>query len=750
MFHTWGTIVSTYPRRVLGITLVLLIASLAVLIGVGPRLSSEGFVPNDSESVQVVRTLERDFHQNALTIVLLFDASTNVDDPSVRNGVEATINTIADEPWFGSVETFWSGGNRNLVSNDGRSTYAVVTLAPDTTIPGEDVDTMIATVEAAAAGHGLAVTVGGTPVFEREINAATEESLVRAEVFSIPITLIILVLVFGGLVAAGLPLVIGAIAIAAAFAIITVWSHLGFQSVFAANVLTMLGLGLGIDYSLFMVSRFREELGRHTPAEAVVITMSTVGNAILFSGITVIIGLMATQFFDLPMLQSLGQAGMVVTAMALVFGLSTLPALLTVLGDRVNRFGLRTHRAGTDESPFWHRIASGVMRRPVIVLVACLLILLGAAIPITGLKTTLGGPDSLPRDAGARIVAERLSSGFPADEADTIIVIATLDGVSPASPDGVQRIQQLSAAIGEIDGVSDVLSFAAPSLGIPWQLWNGDVQSLPQPLQQAIAATVHDNAVLLRVSSSLDDQGSRDLIRDLRAIDQEGVHLQVGGTAAAGVDTLDRVRDGLVPAIAFVLIAGYVILLLSFGSLFLPLKAMFMASLSIAASLGVVVWVFQEGHFEELLGFQATGEIVVVNPILIACVLFGLSMDYEVLMLSRIQETYARTGDNTASVATGLSHTGNIVTGAAAIMVIVFGGFVLADIVIIKSLGFGLALAVLLDATIVRGLLVPATMRLMGRWNWWAPGPVTAFVDRVGLRHGVSHPPAGDPGVVRG
>jgi RND superfamily putative drug exporter len=294
-------------------------------------------------------------------------------------------------------------------------------------------------------------------------------------------------------------------------------------------------------------------------------------------------------------------------------------------------------------------------------------------------------------------------------------------------------VQALAAEMAAIPGVSGVDSFAVKE--VPWSLWNGNVTSLPQPLQMGIERTVKGNQVLVQVHTTVEGDDLEQVARDLRAIPGNGVRIEVGGQAAAAVDTVDGVKAGVVPAALFVAIGAYIILLFTFGSVFLPLKAMFMSLLSIAASLGVVVLVFQNGWLESLFGFEATGEVVAMVPILMFCVLFGLSMDYEVLMLSRIQEEYERTGDNRASVAFGLANTGRVITGAAAIMVVAFGGFVLAENVILKSLGFGLALAVLVDATIVRGLLVPSTMRLMGRWNWWAPGSVKRLVDRAGLSH---------------
>jgi RND superfamily putative drug exporter len=437
----------------------------------------------------------------------------------------------------------------------------------------------------------------------------------------------------------------------------------------------------------------------------------------------------------------MGLAGMLVTAMALVYGLTLLPALLAMLGPRINALSLPGRRRGatTGEGGVWHGIARTVMRRPVAVLGAVLIILLVAGIPVLRLDLTPGGPEILPTGSEPRVVSERLVTEFPASDAEPLPVLVTFERDEPGSAAGVAALRALTDWIATIPGVTGVESFVGPGLAetsrVDWAAYQGDPAILPAPVQGLLEETVRGDRVLVEVATDVEGAELERVVRDIRTLSSGDLNVEVGGFAAAGVDTVDGIEAGLVPAAIFVLVGSYLILQLTFGSVFLPLKAIFMTLLSISASLGAVVWVFQDGNFEGWLGFAATGELISVTPILIFSTLFGLSMDYEVLMLSRIQEEYQRTGDNQASVAYGLEQTGKMITGAALIMVVAFGGFMLADIVIIKSLGFGLALAVLLDATIVRGLLVPATMRLMGRWNWWAPAPIRRAVDRLGLAH---------------
>ena len=761
MLARWGRVLHAHRTLVLLLSGLGLAASIAVIVAVGASLSAEGFIDDEAESARVEEQLASEFGRGEDALVFLFDAGRPVADPAVRAGVETALAPLNGDPRIARVLTTWNTGNPRFVSTDGDATYAVALISPDAEVDGE-VDELAALVARPAQAAGFDVAVGGGVTIGEAIGTEVEEGILRAETVSVPLTILIQLVVFGGLVAAGVPLLVGALAIVGSLAVVFALSQTGFQSVFATNIVIMLGLGLGVDYSLFMVARFREEVRLRSVPDALAVAMATVGKAILFSGVTVIVGLAATQFFPLPALRSMGQAGMIVVALALVYGLTFLPALLALLGPRINaipigvpsrprRRGERQAAAvGGAEGGFWHAVAQAVMRRPVAVLVPVLLALLVAGVPFLRLDLTPGGPEVLPTDSEPRLVDERLDAEFPAGEAEPIpVLVAAADG-NPLSPASVQALRGFVAAVAAIPGVARVESFVTPgsetAAAYDWGTYTGDPATLPPDLQPVIGETVRGDAPLVQVATGASGAALEELVRDIRALDPAGLEIEVGGFAAAAVDTVDGIRAGVVPAMLFVLVASYLILLLTFGSVFLPLKAIFMTLLSISAALGAVVLVFQDGHLEGLLGFQASGEIISTTPILMFCILFGLSMDYEVLMLARVQEEYQRTGDNTAAVAHGLERTAKVITGAAAIMIVVFGGFILADIVIIKSMGFGLALAVLIDATIVRGLLVPATMRLMGRWNWYAPAPVRRLVDRLGLAHAETASPVASSG----
>lgn len=747
MMARWGRFLFLRRRLVLVLATLGLVASLAAIALGGASLSSEGFIDDAAESAQIDALLAEEFGRGGDALVLLFDSDRPVADPAVRDAVERAIAPLAEEPRVARVLTTWNTGNPGFVSNDGDATYAVAQLNPGDELGPEELAALRDSVEPPATDVGLAVSIGGGAAIGNAIGEELESGLLRAEVVSIPLTILIQIVIFGGLVAAGLPLLIGGLAIVGAVAIVLFLSTTGFQSVFAVNIITMLGLGLGIDYSLFMVARFREELRTRPVPEAITVTMATVGKAILFSGVTVIFGLAATQFFPLAALRSMGQAGMIVVGLALVYGLTFLPALLAVLGPQINAIPIGRRRGGTGESRFWRAVASGVTRRPVAVLVPVLIVLVVAGLPFLRLDLTPGDISVLPEDSEPRVVGERLDAEFPAGEAEPIPVVATAADGDPLSAASVGALRQFVAAVEAMPEVARVEGLVSGAgAGFAWDGYGGDPAALPEPLRAVADDTVRGDDLLLRVATGAHGPELEQLVRDIRDRAPAGLAIGVGGFAAAAVDTVDGIRAGVVPAAIFVLVGSYLILLLTFGSVLLPLKAIVLALLSISAALGSVVLVFQDGNLSGLLGFTASGEIISTTPILMFCILFGLSMDYEVLMLARIQEEYLRTGDNTASVAFGLERTATTITGAAAIMIVVFGGFMLADIVILKSMGFGLALAVLIDATIVRGLLLPSTMRLLGRWNWWAPAPIAALVRRLGLGHaeGAAAPAIGD------
>jgi RND superfamily putative drug exporter len=571
---------------------------------------------------------------------------------------------------------------------------------------------------------------------------------------SLPIAAVILILVFASLVAAGMPLFVAGLAIPSSLGVIYLVAQQVEMSIFVLNIATMLGLALAIDYSLFIVSRFREELaGGRTVAAAVERAVATSGKAVAFSAIAVAIGLAGLLAFEAPALRSIGLAGSIVVFCSLFYALTFLPAVLGMLGPRVNALSLqglfrrlRPGRAGRSApGSRWETVARAVMRRPVLVLVPTLALLLAAGTPFLRLEQGVPGAEIYPAGLESRDAYVALQTEFPRGETTPIVVLATVPG-DPLDEANVRALVRYSTALAEVPGIDRV---EGPFSGIPNPQTGAPLTEdeyvalyaqpqVPAPLQPLLDRAIAGNTVRIDAISPIDasQPEATDLIPVVRGTEAgDGITTAVGGTAALAYDFLASQSARAPIGVGIPLVASALVLFLLFGSLVIPIKAVLMTLLSIAASFGALVWIFQEGNLSNVLAFDPLGYTVAGNPVIMFCVLFGLSMDYEVLLLSRIQEAYRRTGDNTASVAEGLAKTARMITGAALIMIAVFAAFALAEVITIKSIGVGMAIAVALDATIVRVLLVPATMRLMGRWNWWAPGVLGRLADRLGFSH---------------
>jgi putative drug exporter of the RND superfamily len=626
--------------------------------------------------------------------------------------------------------------NSALIGRDGTHALALVSTTAATK--------QYASVRALVHSDTLDIFATGDTAINHDFDRTLQADLQRAELVSLPLTLLLLLLVFGTFVAALLPLGVGVLAVMGGLGGVFLLAHLTNVSQYALNIVTLIGLGVAIDYSLFIVNRFREELERGaTTEEALARTLATTGRAIAFSGLTVAVGLSGLLFYRGTFLSSMGMAGAIVVAFAVLYGLTFLPALLALLGPRVNRGRLPFIRPAT-HSRLWHRIATGVMRRPVIVLVPTLILILAIGAPFLRLRLANGDITLLPAHIESRQGYDLLRTQFPREDQSQLDVVVQYPGGSPLAPERVGALYDLSQRLGAIPGVLRVDSIVNldPSLDkAAYQRLYAPGGNPPAAAQDAITRTIGPQIVTLTLSSALpaSSDAARAIVRQVRT--QRTVadgQLLVSGATATDIDTIAQIRADTPAALLFVMVATYLVLFLLLGSVVLPLKAVLMNLLSITASFGALVWVFQEGHLSGLLHFTPAPLDPSV-PVLLFCIVFGLSMDYEVLLLSRIQEEYRRTGENTHAVAAGLERSGRLITGAAAIMVGVFAAFGLADVVIIKSIGLGMALAVALDATIVRALIVPATMRLLGDRNWWAPRPLARLYDR--LRLGESHAP---------
>jgi uncharacterized membrane protein YdfJ with MMPL/SSD domain len=710
VFEWWGRAVVRARWWVLAASTVLVVIGATWGAGIFGTLSGGGYDDPSSQSSHAHARIAEVFGPQGDDVLALYTSPTStVDNQVIAGPVREVLARLAGRPEVSEVSSYYTTNLPTFVSADRHSTYVALRLREG------DENAKLADLAAIRplldAGGGVETVVGGNISFLNDANSQIEHDIVRAEVLSLPILLVMLIFIFRGLIAAATPLVVGVIAILGAFTVTRVVSQFTEVSVFAANVITLLGLGMAIDYALFVVSRFREELAAgHPTAVAIGNTMRTAGRTVVVSGLTVALALSSLLLFPMDFLKSMGYGGMAAVLVAMLAALTALPALLAVLGQRINAIRIplpRRRRPSTPDGAVaragaWERLARSVMRRPVPYLLATSAVLLALATPF--LRAQVGGFDErvLPEGTASRTVAERISDDFPGGSVAPIVVVA--DGVTPASTQSY--LTQLRA----LPGVTGA------------EIYNAK-----------------DSTVLLSVTydgEPSSDQ-AREVVRDVRALaPPPGVDVLVGGRPSSDLDQIDGLLGQLGWMALYVGVVTFVLLFFAFGSVVLPIKAIVMNMISIGASFGVVVWIFQDGHLADLMGFTPTGFLEPTNLILMLAILFGLSTDYEVFLLSRIREEWDRTGDNTEAVAAGLQRTGGIITAAALLLIVVVFGFAIGGVTTIKMLGIGTVVAVALDAALVRTLLVPATMRLLGRWNWWAPAPLARFYRRFGLHEG--------------
>jgi len=762
MFSRWGALVYRHRRIVLVLAVGLGFAAASVAGKSTDVLTAGGWLDPHSESNSVQQRLSDQFGQGRSSLVLVYMGQAGADaaSPAFQAQVAASVKGLRADPDVAQVIGYAETGLKTFIANDGTGCYVVAGLKVTDEGSVPLLDRFVS--ETQKPGDGITMQMSGYAPFTRDTASRSEIDLRQAESISLPLAAIVLILVFGSLVASAMPLLVAGLAIPTTLALVWVVGQQVQLSIFVQNISTMLGLALAIDYSLFITSRFREELRRgRTVGDAVTIAVATSGKAVAFSGIAVAAGLSGLLAFDAPALRSFGIGGMLTVFASLFFALTFLPATLGMLGPQVSALspaGLmaRLRRgsqppsttAGSGPRPSrWARIAERVMAHPIAVLIPTLAILLAAGTPFLHLEQGLPGSSTLPAGLESREAAVALATKFQAGTTTPMIILVDVAG-DPASAANVNVVLAYQARVAAVEGITAVSGpfsgLVNPATGA--QLTTDQIVALfSQPQSawppQLVALWKNDVAgstVKLTVISSIraDSPAGAKIVPVLRGLAAgTGVKTQLGGYAAVSHDFLQAQSDRIPVAIGTVMIAMAVILFLLFGSVVLPVKAILMTLLSISASFGALVWIFQDGHLSETLNFTTPGFTMAGVPIIMFCVLFGLSMDYEVLLLSRVQEAWRRTGDNRASVAEGLAKTAGVITGAAAIMISVFAAFSLASSLTIKSMGVGMAIAVFVDATIVRVLLVPATMRLLGRWNWWAPGPLKHLADRVGFDH---------------
>ncbi len=692
-------------RLVLAGAIVFFAVAGAVGSSVADRMAPYGADDPSTESVQAEKRLEDAGFRETAVLVLVSDAP--VADKATASRIDALETRLRSDPDVASVTGYYDTHSRDFVSRDGDTTYLAVALKATDDKQWQDGAEKIKDDLAGEPG----VKVGGPAIAEQEVNQQVEEDLRRAEMLAFPLLFLLSLLFFRSLVAALLPLLVGAVAIVGTFLALRIASEIGSISIFALNLTTGLGLGLAIDYSLFVVSRYREELALSGPGlTAIRRTMATAGRTVLFSSITVAAALASLLVFPQRFLYSMGLGGAMVALLAAAVALIVLPALLAVLGTRINALApsflqRRAEREASEiEGGFWYRLAHWEMRRPIPIVVLTTTVLLALGIPFVAIKFTSPDAQILPEKHSARQVDDVIRAEFPPfrDSPITVLVEGGKGGSAAAAT-------KVAAELKRTEGIVAVQP--------PRRLGNGD--SVIQGISE---------------SSYVSNQ-SRDTVRAVRDLPEpSGSTVSVTGGTASFIDFQQSLKEHLPIALAIVIITTLIVLFLMTGSVVLPVKQLLMNFLTLSAVFGILVYVFQDGRLEGLLDYRSQGALEQTMPILLFAVAFGLSTDYGVFLLSRIKEARDSGIENNEAVAVGLERTGRIVTAAALLFSIAIGAFATSEIIFIKQNGVGTALAVLIDALVIRTLLVPSLMALLGNWNWWAP----RFLRRLHWRFGLS------------
>ena len=737
----YGRFVHRFRWFLLAFWLLALAASVPFATRLPSLLSSGGFSVSGSESALVSDSLIKQLHVPPSSLTVVFQSlTTNVSDPAYQQELRTTLHRVHAFPDVVNVTT-------GAVGRDGRTIFVNAGFDKDANSMRTHVAAFRALLPRGANAYPAQVYLTSQLAVADDLNTISLQDVERADTAVLPMALLILLVVFGTISTAILPLLMAVIMIPLALAVIYPIAEALPVSTDVTSIVSIFGLGLSIDYSLLITRRFREELahGRET-REAVAWTVATAGEAIVFSGLTVMIGFGGLMLIGTG-LGSVGLGGTATVAVAVLAALTFLPALFSILGGRINALRVpwlwrltrpKARVQENNETGFWHWLATSVMHRPIVIIALVVLILVGLGWPAFSLA--IGSPvsaDTLPREAQSRQGLAILTAQYPSFDATPLDVTAqTPDGSFMLSPQNLQRLAALSHWLAHQPHVTGIISLTNPPAtpGSPTldqktllSLYEtGGYRNIPA-LAQFVSATTQGGFthIVVNTDAPLESNAGRALVDTLRAgetVAGQGLRVQVGGIQAMTLDFDRSLYSNFPKAILFILGATFLLLLLLFRSLLLPLKAILMNVLSVGAAYGVLVFVFQWGHFSNLLGFTSSGFIDSLIPILLFCILFGLSMDYEVFLLSRIREEWLRTRKNVQAVARGLEKTGSMITSAALLFMVVTVSFAFTSVIDTKEVGVGMTVAVLVDATIIRSLLVPATMRLLGRWNWWLPG----------------------------
>lgn len=721
LLHRWGRFVFRFRRAIVAAWFVLFCMLIPFALQLPSQLHQNGFSPKDSPYLIGIEKLEEGLGLSAsmIDIVIEGEEGQNLTTGKQQKRILDELAPLLDKPYVRDMFI-------NIASRKPGQDHIIsvtVMLNEDTATALANFDEIRADIPAITGANTY--LTGNTAIFA-DMNEAVKSDIFKAEMIGLPLAFIILLLVFGTLTAALLPLIAGLISVTVTMGLLYFVAVVdGNISNFLPNAVTMLGLAVGIDYALFVVSRFREEISKRSTEQAVSISCASAGKAVMFSGAAVLIGFFAMSFIDLPIFRSFSIGGIAVVLISVLAANTLLPALLSLLGPNINAlpiFGSRfrdfCHGRG---SGMWHRISAFVMARPILISISVIMLLMFAMFPVKTMKVDIPEAEILPPSYESRYGYELMKKAYDERELSPILAAVELPD-SYESPQSIQAMRSYMGQVRQLQGVQRVESYTSLTRGNVVQA----SMDLSRPEMKQMLEKHHvvrDNMAAVAIVPKYDDsnQKTEELILQLRSMDTPEVQTYVTGAAAFKLDIMQKIRQVTPIVLLFVFITTYVVLLFAFRSVILPLKAVTMNVLSLGAGLGIVVWVFQEGIGAQWFGITHTGSVFAFLPILIFCVVFGISMDYEVILLSRIMESYKSTGDNERSTADGLEKTGGLITSAALILAVVVGAFIFTDNEVMKAIGLGLTAAVLLDATIIRILLVPAFMKLLGQVNWWSP-----------------------------
>lgn len=750
MFGRLGKLAAHHAGKVL--VVMGIFAGLSLWFGpqVLKSLDTGGFTSESSESSKVIKAIEQDFNKEQSALIILFKSKDGLTarDPQYREAVDKILaDAKKQEPAITDVKTFYNTGAEQFISKDKKSTFALVSLQASEVEQGK----IGARLREKLQNDKLHLAYGGEAITTHDVTEQIAKDLGVAEAVSFSILAVLLVFVFRSVAAALLPLLLGVFTIVGSMLVLRLLSQVTTIVEYALNVIILVGLGLAIDYSLLIISRFREELANHKGdvTEALLVTMQTAGRTVFFSGLTVVICLLSLFVFPLALLQSIAMGGAAAVGISMVAALIVLPAILRVLGYRINwlSFGnvkrsqqaaLKGKRVKEKES-IWHKAGGFVMGHAVSTMLITLGILIAAGLPFLHAKLSTPDHRVLPPDSPARQVSEALQNDFTFDASPIQIVFKTSDWIT--SPESIGKLYDYTRALqklGGVDSVESIVNLPQNMSREEYQLAYANLEQQPQ-LKAAATSQINGTQTIIRVNQTYDTQSkeAQQLVAQIRNLQKpEGVTAQVGGMTAGLVDLLQVISAYFPYAVAIIVVTLLVLLFLMLGSVVIPIVAMLQNVLSLGAAFGAVVWVFQEYNLVEFFRFNASGDIFATQPVLIFAIAFGLSMDYSVFLYSRIKEQYEKTKDTDKAVLAGLQKTGSIITSAAMLLFVVVAAFATSDISIMEQIGFGLALAILVDAFIVRMLLVPATMRLLGKYSWWAPKPLLRLQAKIGLKEG--------------